>query len=248
MWHVSSSQKELPERAVWHKSPFLPQEAFRMKNLALMGRLVFSWGWRGIAHPFWAGGLKNDHEFYCLLWLGMSLAEVDQCLIAGSVWRWDVLGWLWSWGHFLLCWLFWWICRAGRAWSPMREKRRRWLRCHQRRFGMWRGQGARRTCSPLLAGWFWAHQARKIYLKNDFLDQKCHLSKKTECDCSSLLRYDTETYKHTLGCPEHRDPVSSWFSSLFLFYFLFKFWRHSLRIQDENRNHWQSSVKKTFIL
>lgn len=33
--------------------------------------------------------------------------------------------------------------------------------------------------------------SEKIYLKNDFLDEQCHLSKKAVCDCSSLLRYDT---------------------------------------------------------
>lgn len=56
---------------------------------------------------------------------------------------------------------------------------------------MWREAGSQKGLfssagSVTLSTW-----SEKIYLKNDFLDEKCHLSKKAVHDCSSLLGYDT---------------------------------------------------------
>lgn len=53
-------------------------------------------------------------------------------------------------------------------------------------FGMWSGARSQKGLfssagSVTLSTW-----REKTYLKNDFLDEKCHLSKKAVCDCSSL--------------------------------------------------------------
>lgn len=67
----------------------------------------------------------------------------------------------------------------------MRE-RRRWLRCHRRMFGMWSGARSQKGLFSSAGTVTLSTWREKTYLKNDFLDEKCHLSKKAVCDCSPL--------------------------------------------------------------
>lgn len=177
-----------------------------------MGKLVFSWGLEEGLNLLscsrqWDGLVVWEVVLNVFCSWGCPWAEMDWCLLSGgSVTRFEgggLLGrsqwqvWLWSWRCFLLFCICQWLCRAVHGWSHVKvEKKVVEVPLEE----TWHVEGGRKPegLVPLCCQHDSEHMKwKKIYLKNDFLDEKCHLSKKAVCDCSSLLRYDTDIILQT---------------------------------------------------